>query len=253
MYRSLRTVLSFAAVLVLTQASSGEFARAASLQPGQTQLAQSQLAQTNEALTIDDLILRGDEFLARHDISSARLFYELAATEGHAQAAAKLGMTYDPFYLQSLGVRGYVGDAQSALDWYGKAVNRGDREATRRLDRLQAQMLSREPVEAAPVPTSLARAVRAQPGKPAAAPDADVRVQLAAAKSEHDALIEAVRLRVAYPDLLGDKELLVQHLQVSGGSDGAFGVWSEPLGGKPDAERLCAALQAKSQNCFLVQ
>ena len=247
MYRSLRTLLTCLAVFVLLQAPSTRLARAASLQ-----LAQTQLAQTNEALTINDLILRGDEFLARHDISSARLFYELAATQGHAQAASKLGMTYDPFYLLSLGVRGYAGDAQSALDWYGKAANRGDAEATARLDRLQAQLLSRAPIETAPAPASLARAAPTAASKPPSVQRSDVRVQLAATESEHAALVEAVRLRVAYPDLLGDKELLVEHLQTSAGSDGNFGVWSEPLGGKPDAERLCAALQAKSQNCFLV-
>ena len=87
-----------------------EIARRARAEAGQIQI-----AQTSDALAVGGLIARGDEMLALHDVGSARLLYELAAEQGSAEAAAKMGMTYDPFYLESLGVLGYGGDPQSAL------------------------------------------------------------------------------------------------------------------------------------------
>jgi TPR repeat protein len=79
---------------------------------------------------------RGDEALAAGDVISARQFYELAATNGFAPAAAAVGQTYDPNFLQGKGVRGALADAQTAERWYEKAIDGGDAEARMRLDKL---------------------------------------------------------------------------------------------------------------------
>lgn len=211
-----------------------------------------QLAQASDAPEIRRLIERGEAYMARHDVASARLFFELAAGQGHGEAATKLAMTYDPYYLKSLGVRGYAGNAQNALDWYGKAANRGDLDATLRLDRLQAQLSGEAPGQPSVVSPPLATTALREITKPLAISRKDIRVQLAAANSEHAALVEAVRLRVNFPGLLGDKELLVEHLDPSSGREVSFGVRTEPLTDKQTADKLCVALQAKSQDCFVL-
>jgi hypothetical protein len=63
------------------------------------------------------------------DVISARRFYELAASNGLAQAAAAVGRTYDPIFLQAKGVRGGLADAEAAKRWYQKAIDGGDVEA----------------------------------------------------------------------------------------------------------------------------
>ena len=74
--------------------------------------------------------------MARGDIVSARRFYELAAEKGLAGAATAMGRTFDPGVLQGLGVRGLRADVEAARQWYQKAVDDGDMEATIRLQQL---------------------------------------------------------------------------------------------------------------------
>jgi TPR repeat protein len=78
----------------------------------------------------------GDEAIARGDVISARHFYELAASHGLAQAAAAVGRTYDPIFLQAKGARGALADAEAAKRWYQKAIDGGDVEARVRLHKL---------------------------------------------------------------------------------------------------------------------
>jgi hypothetical protein len=81
-------------------------------------------------------LMRGDEAMARGDIVAARRFYELAASYRSASAATAVGRTYDPIYLNELGVRGLQPDAEKARSWYERAQQQGDGEARARLRRL---------------------------------------------------------------------------------------------------------------------
>ena len=184
---------------------------------------------------MNGLIARGDEMLALHDVGSARLLFEFAADQGSAEAAAKMGMTYDPLYLESLGVLGYDGDPQKALDWYTRAVDQGDRAARSRLIRLQAY-------------------VEGEPPSPTAAAGGDqiFSIQLAALKTERAAWEEAEWLQDTYAEYLGNKVLWVERLDLSGGRGIMFGVRVEPFPDKLAADRTCAAFHAKNQGCFVV-
>jgi len=86
--------------------------------------------QTRRASTaeIAALLSRGDSFFGSADITSARLFYERAAEAGDAQAALRLGQTYDPSFLvwAHLGSRGNLALAQH---WYQRARDLGASEA----------------------------------------------------------------------------------------------------------------------------
>jgi hypothetical protein len=84
----------------------------------------------------DVFMARGDDALQHGDVISARQFYELAAASGLARAATAVGLTYDPDFLQARGVRGALADMAEARRWYRKAIDAGDPEARRRLDKL---------------------------------------------------------------------------------------------------------------------
>jgi TPR repeat protein len=88
--------------------------------------------------TIAKLLQRGDTMLALGDVSGARLNYERAAQSENMIAARRVGMTYDPLYLQEIGVLGLRSDPIAAMAWYRKAATLGDVEGARLLQRLAA-------------------------------------------------------------------------------------------------------------------
>jgi len=69
---------------------------------------------------------RGDEAMRQRDVIAARRFYEFAASAGVAGAATAVARTYDPLYLQQVGVRGVQADTAAALRWYKRASEEGD-------------------------------------------------------------------------------------------------------------------------------
>ncbi|NKE44959.1 hypothetical protein HB662_09225 [Roseomonas frigidaquae] len=71
------------------------------------------------------LIARGDEMLARGDISAARLLYTRAASAGSAAAATAMGRSFDPAVLGELGARGIRPDPEQAAYWYRRATELG--------------------------------------------------------------------------------------------------------------------------------
>jgi hypothetical protein len=75
------------------------------------------------------LLARGDALSSNGDIVSARLCYERAAEGGDAQAALRLGETYDPAFLARAHLNGVRGDATAAARWYRKALALGAVEA----------------------------------------------------------------------------------------------------------------------------
>ncbi len=78
---------------------------------------------------ISALLARGDSLFGIGDVASARLFYERATDAGDAQAALRLGETYDPFFLMRVRLNGVRGDLAVATRWYRRARDLGASEA----------------------------------------------------------------------------------------------------------------------------
>ena len=97
---------------------------------------------TEPALSAADiaaLLARGDWLVATGDVTSARLLYERAADAGAAQAALKLGETFDPVFLDHPHRRIARGDPDTAMFWYRRARDLGASEAVNRLKSLEAR------------------------------------------------------------------------------------------------------------------
>lgn len=91
---------------------------------------------TREAVKrAESFMARGAQQLREGNIAAARLFFERAAEEGHAEAALALGGTYDARELARLRTQGIKTDAQAARRWYERARDLGSSAAA---DRLQA-------------------------------------------------------------------------------------------------------------------
>ena len=71
---------------------------------------------------ITELLTRGDTFLHAGDLTSARLFYERAADAGDREAAMRMGASFDPAFLDRVGLHAR-GDAAKALFWYRHALD----------------------------------------------------------------------------------------------------------------------------------
>ena len=74
---------------------------------------------------VAEFLARGDALLTRADVNSGRLFYEHAAAAGSAQAALRLGASYDPTFLSFAGLKGVRGDPHRAAYWYKRARDLG--------------------------------------------------------------------------------------------------------------------------------
>jgi hypothetical protein len=75
-------------------------------------------------------------FLKSGDILSARILLKRGVSAGNAEAALKLGMTFDPIFLVEMGVIGFAPDIAQARAWYERAMQLGSIEASRRLEQL---------------------------------------------------------------------------------------------------------------------
>ena len=84
------------------------------------------------------LLTRGDSLFGVRDVTSARLYYERAADAGDAQAALRLGETYDPSFLALARLNGVRGDPVVAARWYRHARDLGNPEAEILLKSLHA-------------------------------------------------------------------------------------------------------------------
>ena len=91
------------------------------------------------AAEIAAILARGDALFRKGDLAAARLFYERAADAGDAQAAIRLGETFDPLFLDHAQLRGARGDLGTALSWYRRARDLGAAEAGVLLKSLEAQ------------------------------------------------------------------------------------------------------------------
>jgi Peptidase C39 family len=88
---------------------------------------------------IATLLARGDVLFGTGDLAAARTFYERAADAGDAQAAVRLGETYDPSFLDRAHLRGVRGNVVTALAWYRRARDLGAAEAEVLLNSLEAK------------------------------------------------------------------------------------------------------------------
>jgi MSHA biogenesis protein MshM len=89
----------------------------------------------------EPLLARGDEYLGTADLDMARTFYQMAYERGSAEAAIRMGWTFDPQYFQRMGVRGEASPREAIL-WYQEALRRGSRQASERLSDLATWLQS---------------------------------------------------------------------------------------------------------------
>ena len=73
------------------------------------------------------LVARGNEMLARGDMSAARLLFARAAEAGSAAAALAMARSFDPAVLATLGVPGIRPDPAASEHWYRRAAELGAR------------------------------------------------------------------------------------------------------------------------------
>ena len=86
-----------------------------------------------------ELLQHGDSLLRIGDVASARLFYERASAAGDGWAALRLGATFDPAFLERLGLGKLQSDPAAARSWYNRAVELGVMEARRQLNGLESR------------------------------------------------------------------------------------------------------------------
>jgi TPR repeat protein len=96
------------------------------------------------------LTSRGDAMLAIKDISAARKLYELATTLRSVAAATRLASTYDPRYMDKLGIIGMQPDVAMAVNWYDHAAKLGDRDAAQRMRELDVMLSVAQPAKTTP-------------------------------------------------------------------------------------------------------
>lgn len=228
------------------------------------------MAQSSASLSVERLIDRGDDLLARRDVTSARLLYELAASEGSARAAALVAVTYDPWTLKQRGVQGKFADAGKAADWYRAAIKSGYAKANIPLKRLltkaepKSSIAERKaakpegaglkepegellkPVIPKPEASEL---VAATPGKGAGGA---YWIQLASLSTRDYANKELVRILESHAALIGNKSLILKRRVLSGGSKIMYGIQTGPFADRPTAEVICNKLKSERQDCFVL-
>jgi len=78
----------------------------------------------NAALSAEEvavLLARGDALVSRADVTAGRLFYERAVAAGNAEAAIRLGASYDTSFKAQARIRGVRADPVLAAYWYERA------------------------------------------------------------------------------------------------------------------------------------
>lgn len=86
---------------------------------------------------IAELIAHGQKMIDLGQIAGARSYFKRAAEAGSADAAYALGMTYEPSFLDRVGVQGMRADPAEARAWYERAQELGSQAAKQRLEELK--------------------------------------------------------------------------------------------------------------------
>lgn len=98
------------------------------------------IGKDEEALIME----RGHTLISAGDIAGARLAFEYAAQRGSADAMFALAQTYDVDMLAEWNVIGIEPDAKLALEWYGRAAQKGHDPADARANELE-KLTKRQP------------------------------------------------------------------------------------------------------------
>jgi hypothetical protein len=85
------------------------------------------------------MLVQGAKHLEQGNIGAARSFFQRAADAGLAEAALKLGATYDPTELTRIDALAVTADRNEARKWYERARELGALEADDRLGRLSGR------------------------------------------------------------------------------------------------------------------
>jgi hypothetical protein len=89
------------------------------------------------AIDSDFYVQRGNDMLDLGDVASARLFYQAGAKAGAINCLTAIGLTYDPLALEQRGLTAIYADSKLAIQWYEKAIQAGDQQASERLSKLR--------------------------------------------------------------------------------------------------------------------
>lgn len=101
--------------------------------PDQTPL----ILRPDETGRIADLMAHGQKMIDLGQIAGARSYFKRAAEAGSADAAYALGLTYEPSFLDRVGVQGMRADPAEARAWYERAQELGSQAAKQRLEELK--------------------------------------------------------------------------------------------------------------------
>jgi hypothetical protein len=82
---------------------------------------QSRSATLLDPINRELFVRKGDEMLARGDVTGARLLFRRAAEAGDPRAAAGMASTFDPQVLRRLRVYGVRPDPAQAAQWYERS------------------------------------------------------------------------------------------------------------------------------------
>jgi TPR repeat protein len=82
---------------------------------------------------------QGDSNFRDDEVSVARFYYAQAADAGDAEAAVRMGETFDPAFWTLDRLRRVRGDPAAARFWYRRALVLGAAQAKQRLDYLEAE------------------------------------------------------------------------------------------------------------------
>lgn len=95
--------------------------------------------------SLEALIDKGNSHLDAGELEPARGFFERAAEQGSGEAAMLVGMTFDPHYLEPLGLMESGPDPRRATMWYLRAIDLGNEEAKARVHTLSQWIDQRTP------------------------------------------------------------------------------------------------------------
>jgi hypothetical protein len=84
-------------------------------------------------------LAQGNANFADGEVAVARFYYERAVDAGAAEAAVRIGETFDPIFLTEGRLRSVSADPEAARYWYLRARALGAAEATERLEYLDAE------------------------------------------------------------------------------------------------------------------
>ncbi len=122
---------------------------------------------------------------------------------------------------------------------------------TQTAEQSELQPAAPEPAAPEPVATETQATATQSAAAPATQATGDFAVQLVSLKNRGAAEAEWRRLQGVFPNLLGDKSLLLQSAEVAGVGT-VYRLRAGPFASKATAAQVCAQLKSKQQDCLVV-